>query len=193
MILHLFHQVEGFMEVESPSVLLGYHRLSEQTKSSLNLIKEKTRIQLFVTIEPQLQPAPPMPEKFETNESDVLLHNAQLWLSAARAKFPTRTYKAMASDLDGKKIFVTRYIRPQNPPEELILENDIPEIQKMRLLARYVSMIPYIADSVQFPDLCDIWTASDVSISLFSDLNLLIFLVPAFIYIYLALKTRKCI
>ena len=130
----------------------------------MNTIQDKTRIQLFVTIEPQLQPAPPMPEKFETNESDALLHNAQLWLSAVRSKYPKRTYKVMASDLDGKKIFVTRYIRPQNPPEELILENDIPELHKMHLLARYVSMIPYIADSVRFPDLCDIWTASDVSV-----------------------------
>lgn len=153
------------MEVESPSVLLGYQRLSEQRKNTLNTIQDKTRIQLFVTIEPQLQPAPPMPEKFETNESDALLHNAQLWLSAVRSKYPKRTYKVMASDLDGKKIFVTRYIRPQNPPDELILENDIPELHKMHLLARYVSMIPYIADSVQFPDLCDIWTASDVSLT----------------------------
>ena len=45
------------------------------------------------------------------------------------------------------------------------MDNEIPDLQKMKLLARYVSMIPYIADSVQFPDLCDIWTASDVSLT----------------------------
>jgi len=150
------------MHVDSPPVLLGYQRLSERP-SALNLIKDKTLIQLFITIEPQLQPAPQMPEKFETNESDALVHNSQLWLSSVRTKFQKRAFKVMASDLNGKKVFVTRYIRAQNPPEELILDNDIAELQKMKLLARYVSLIPYIADSVQFPDLCDIWTTSDVS------------------------------
>ena len=143
-------------------MLLGYQRLSEQP-TSLNLIKDKTLIQLFITIEPQLQPAPQMPEKFETSESDTLVHNSQIWLSSLRTKYPKRAFKVMVSDLDGKKVFVTRYIRAQNPPQELILDNEIPEIQKMKLLARYVSLVPYISDSVQFPDLCDIWTTSDVS------------------------------
>ncbi|XP_066919925.1 coiled-coil and C2 domain-containing protein 2A-like [Clytia hemisphaerica] len=155
-------KVEGFLHVDAPPVLLGYNRSQQRdNRNSLNLIQDKTLIQLFITIEPQLQPAPQMPEKFETSESDLLVHNSQVWLNAVRSKHPDRTFKAMASDLDGKKVFVTRYIRPQNPPEELIVDNDIPDLQKMKLLARYVSMIPYIADSVQFPDLCDIWTASD--------------------------------
>lgn len=142
--------------------MLGYQRSAE--KSTLNLIKDKTLIQLFVTIEPQLQPAPQMPEKFETNEDNQLVHNAQIWLSTLRSKFPKRPYKLMASDLDGKKVFVTRYIRAQKPPDELILDSEIPELQKLKLLARYVSLIPYVSDSVQFPDLCDIWTTSDVRI-----------------------------
>ena len=32
-------------------------------------------------------------------------------------------------------------------------------------IARYVSMIPFIADSAAFPDLCDIWATSEVSIN----------------------------
>ena len=155
-------QVDGFIHVNSPSVLLGYNH-GEERPSGLSLIKDKTFIQLFVTIEPQLQPAPPMPEKFETNEDDTLVHNSQVWLAALRSKFPKREYKTMVSDIDGKKVFLTRYIRAQHPPDELILEKDIPDVQKMKLLARFVSLIPYIADSVQFPDLCDIWTTSDVS------------------------------
>ena len=32
-------------------------------------------------------------------------------------------------------------------------------------IARYVSMIPFISDSAAFPDLCDIWATSEVSIN----------------------------
>ena len=45
---------------------------------------------MFITIEPQLQPAPPMPEKFETTEDDTLVHNAQVWLTDLRKKYPKR-------------------------------------------------------------------------------------------------------
>ena len=117
---------------------------------------------MFITIEPQLQPAPAMPEKFETIEDDTLVHNAQVWLTDLRKKYPKRNYKTMVSDLDGKKVFLTRYIHPQKPPAELILDPEIPAMQKMKLLARFVSLLPFISDSEQFPDKCDIWTTSGV-------------------------------
>ena len=66
------------------------------------------------------------------------------------------------TDLDGKKLFVTRYLHPQKPPAELVDNNDTESVDKrMKLLSRFVSLIPYISDSVQFPDLCDIWTSSE--------------------------------
>jgi len=154
-------KVDGFLEVGTPTMLLGYKSSREQTgQLAASLKKERTLIQMFVTIEPQLQPAPPMPEKFETSEEDLLVHNAQIWLTELRSKYPKREYKAMVSDLDGKKVFLTRFIHPQKPPNELVLDAEIPDIQKMKLLTRFVSLIPYIADSVHFPDLCDIWTSS---------------------------------
>lgn len=152
-------KVEGFLQVNSPSVLLGYKRGDKQ--NNLNLIQDRTLVQMFVTIEPQLQPAPPMPEKFETSENDTLVHNSQVWLSALRGKHPKREFKTMVSDIDGKKVFLTRYLYAQQPPNELILNNDVDIFQKCKLLARFVSLIPYVADSVQFPDLCDIWATSD--------------------------------
>ena len=68
----------------------------------------------------------------------------------------------MVTDLDGRKLFVTRYLHPQRPPEELIAHNDQePAEKRMKLLARYVSLIPYMSDSVQFPNVCDIWCTSE--------------------------------
>eukprot|EP00112_Aurelia_sp_Birch-Aquarium-sp1_P013608 Seg2891.1 transcript_id=Seg2891.1/GoldUCD/mRNA.D3Y31 product="Coiled-coil and C2 domain-containing protein 2A" protein_id=Seg2891.1/GoldUCD/D3Y31 len=164
-------KVKGLMRINTPPVLLGYQPsrttsvgFSGATQSSGS--KCETYLQLFVTIEPQLQPAQPIAEKFETNESDTLVHNAQVWLSAVRASHAGREYKTMVSDLDGKKVFVTRYIRPQKHPDGLITDTTLPAKQVMRILARYVSLIPYIPDSVQFPDLCDIWTTSEQFLSM---------------------------
>ena len=37
-------------------------------------------------------------------------------------------------------------------------------------VARYVSLIPFISDSVTFPGMCDIWSTCDVSITLNNDI-----------------------
>ena len=158
--------VEGFLHVNSPPVILGYQSSQASDSQALGhvgvgLVKAQTYLQVFITIQPQLQPAPLIADRFETRESESLQHRSKLWLAPLNAKFTDRNYKAMVSDLEGQKVFVTRYIRAQKPPNELILEDAIPEHQKMRLVARFVSLIPYIADSAQFPDLCDIWATSD--------------------------------
>ena len=35
------------------------------------------------------------------------------------------------SDLDGKKVFVTRYIKAQRPPDGIISDTNLPSIQTM--------------------------------------------------------------
>ncbi|XP_065666713.1 coiled-coil and C2 domain-containing protein 2A isoform X3 [Hydra vulgaris] len=160
-------KVDGFIEINTPPILLGYRCDYDKNKES-QLIKHKTLIQLFITIEPQLQPAPHLPEKFETNEDDMLVHNSQIWLADLRNKFPRRNYKAMVTDIVGKKVFLSRFIRRQKPPDELMLDESVPISQKIKLLSRFVSLIPFISDSVQFPDICDIWTTSDQFLQMLS-------------------------
>lgn len=153
------NKVEGTFRVNTPPVLLGYHKRGRHSGAGdLGIIaRNDTLLTLFVTIEPPLQPSQPLAERFESNEDDKLLHNAQLWLQGLRKKFPKREYKALATNLAGKKVFLTRYIRSQNPPAELLEETQY----KMERIARYVSMIPFISDSAAFPDLCDIWATSE--------------------------------
>ncbi|KAL9987685.1 hypothetical protein ACROYT_G002032 [Oculina patagonica] len=158
--IYFNNKVEGTFRVNTPPVLLGYHKRGRHSgaPSDLGIIsRNDTLLTLFVTIEPPLQPSQPMAERFESNEDDKLLHNAQLWLQGLRKKFPKREYKALATNLAGKKVFLTRYIRSQNPPAELLEETQY----KMERIARYVSMIPFISDSAAFPDLCDIWATSE--------------------------------
>ena len=68
--IFVYFQVKGLMKINSPPVLLGYEPSrttisfgptggAQQRQSS----KCETYLQLFVTIEPQLQPAQPLAEK----------------------------------------------------------------------------------------------------------------------------------
>ena len=61
------------MRVNSPPVLLGYQSSHSSAMSgysasahNMSTIKGQTYLQLFITIEPQLQPAQPMAEKVRT-------------------------------------------------------------------------------------------------------------------------------
>ncbi|XP_048583350.1 coiled-coil and C2 domain-containing protein 2A isoform X3 [Nematostella vectensis] len=149
-------KVDGTFRVNTPSVLLGYE-YQKRTTGPGTSSRSDTLLTMFVTIEPPLQPSQPMAERFESNESEKLLHNAQIWLSGLKKKFPKREFKALATDLTGKKVFITRYIRSQKPPEDLLGQSQ----KEMELLARYVSLVPYVSDSAAFPDLCDIWATSE--------------------------------
>lgn len=158
--IYFNNKVEGTFRVNTPPVLLGYHKRGRYSGAPADLgiiSRNDTLLTLFATIEPPLQPSQPMAERFESNEDDKLLHNAQLWLEGLRKKFPKREFKALATNLAGKKVFLTRYIRSQNPPDELLEETQY----KMERIARFVSMIPFVSDSAAFPDLCDIWSTSE--------------------------------
>ncbi len=63
------------MRINSPPVLLGYQSGSSGMggfSSSNQTRKANTYLQLFVTIEPQLQPAQPMAEKVSWTALDII-------------------------------------------------------------------------------------------------------------------------
>jgi hypothetical protein len=55
-------------------------------------------------------------------------------------------------DINGQTVFLSRYIRPQNPP---------PGIDTLQSISRYVSMIPVIPNRTAFLADCIIWCTSD--------------------------------
>ncbi|EDO29032.1 predicted protein [Nematostella vectensis] len=165
-------KVDGTFRVNTPSVLLGYE-YQKRTTGPGTSSRSDTLLTMFVTIEPPLQPSQPMAERVRINRvekhavwcdenMDKSLKSSQILTTK---KLPTKQRdmrladRALATDLTGKKVFITRYIRSQKPPEDLLGQSQKEMVRE--LLARYVSLVPYVSDSAAFPDLCDIWATSE--------------------------------
>ena len=95
-----------------------------------------------------------------------MLEKAQKWTEKYVKKFKDREVKPTAMDTEGRTVFVTRFLRPIRPPDELI-ENGETSLETTVNVAKFVQMIPFVADSLIFPGLCDIWSRCDVNESFF--------------------------
>ncbi|XP_048762965.2 coiled-coil and C2 domain-containing protein 2A-like isoform X2 [Ostrea edulis] len=154
-------KIEGTFKLNKPPVLLGYTQgPDEEEGTTPGSHEENTYISIFMTIEPPLQPPEAMRERFATTEDEKLLQYAENWEKTLNAKFKDREYKTTVIDVNGKTVFVTRYFKALEPPQEIFEKADT-EVKKMEVVARYVSMIPSVSDSVVFPGLCDIWSTCD--------------------------------
>nr|XP_014121048.1 coiled-coil and C2 domain-containing protein 2A isoform X4 [Zonotrichia albicollis] len=99
--------------------------------------------------------------RFDTQEDEKLLQAAEKYEAECTSKFPSRQCLTTVIDLDGKTVFITRYIKPLNPPQELL--DAVPNRSQTaaELVARYVALIPFLPDIVSFAGICDLWSTSD--------------------------------
>lgn len=79
-------QVEGTFRVNTPPVLLGYHKRGRHSgaPSDLGIIsRNDTLLTLFVTIEPPLQPSQPMAERVTLIVFCLIFKSAQTVMSVS--------------------------------------------------------------------------------------------------------------
>ena len=173
--IYINSRVEGKFKLNVPRVLLGYNKehniqpqLLQDSSSLMALptasIDRNSYISIFITVEPPLAPQPPLREIFETTEDPHLINISALYEKDYKEKFPNRSISNLVSDDNGKSVFITRFISPQNPPAELIPEDTAyyNHNSTLRKIARFVSLIPYYQDSIIFAAKCDIWVTSEL-------------------------------
>ncbi|OQR72459.1 hypothetical protein BIW11_01302 [Tropilaelaps mercedesae] len=157
--VYINSKIEGTFRMDSPPILFGYEYESKQWPTSGEL-SNFILLSLFITIEPPLQLPRTIYEKLPSGEPDEIFSKASKFQEDMGNKFPNREIRCLTACIEGKMVLVTRFVHPIMPPRDLLFDTD-PLQTKMERLARFVSLIPTVSDSILFPGICDIWTTCE--------------------------------
>ncbi|XP_024898116.1 protein CC2D2B isoform X3 [Pteropus alecto] len=105
-------------------------------------------------------------QQSEFSDQIDVLQRAQSFKKNCKAVFPNRRITTTVFNDEGIQILVTRYIKALNPPQQLLDIFLHDSNATLDLIARFVSLIPIMPDTLDENDDFDIWMTSERCISL---------------------------
>ncbi|XP_040600610.1 protein CC2D2B [Mesocricetus auratus] len=163
-------EISGTFQVNIPPILLGYTwsntYVPPREDCSGQNPKECTFLNIFATIEPQISYITFNPKLDEFSDQIDILQRAQTFTRNCKAMFPNRRVVTTVFNSEGMQVFVTRYIKALNPPQQLLDIFLHDSNATLDLIARFVSLIPFTTETSDDNDGFDIWMTSEYCISL---------------------------
>uniref|UniRef100_I3M6E0 Coiled-coil and C2 domain containing 2B n=1 Tax=Ictidomys tridecemlineatus TaxID=43179 RepID=I3M6E0_ICTTR len=165
------HEISGTFQVNIPPVLLGYtwsktYVSPKEDYYNGQNFKECTFLNIFATIEPQISYIAFNPKLDKFSDQTDVLQRAQVFKKNCKLVFPNRRIITTVFNDEGIQILVTRYIKALNPPRQLLDTFLHDSNATLDLIARFVSLIPFMPDTLDENADCDIWITSERCISL---------------------------
>ncbi|XP_040847767.1 protein CC2D2B isoform X3 [Ochotona curzoniae] len=105
-------------------------------------------------------------QQSEFSDQMDILHRALIFEKNCKAMFPNRRIITTVLNDEGAQVLVTRYIKALNPPQQLLDIFLQDSNTTLDLIARFVSLIPFMPDTLDKNDGSDIWMTSERCISL---------------------------
>ena len=120
-------------------------------------------IKVLITVDPPPMRAPLISgHDFPVGAMDEnSLTVCQKWEGRLRSLFPNRRYLALANDINGRRVLASRFLRKIAPPQRVQAQLSHSARSAVLMSAQLVSSIPFIADSIVFPGVLDVWTSVD--------------------------------
>ncbi|XP_042545554.1 protein CC2D2B isoform X2 [Dipodomys spectabilis] len=105
-------------------------------------------------------------QQSEFSDQMDVLHRAEIFKKNCKTAFPNRRIITTVFNDEGIQILVTRYIKALNPPQQLLDIFLHDSNATLDLIARFVSLIPFMPDTSDENDCLDIWMTSERCINL---------------------------
>ncbi len=163
-------RLEAMVELNRPLIIFGYYtsvnnlfQFSQEEEVCKHGVNPE--VPTFVSISISLDPPIAVPNENEFEyypgfEDIKLLISGTRWVKDVKSyeMCIKRYIKLFVENAKGESVFVPRYLFPQRPPEAVVdLDTHPGNEVAIESVVRFVSLIPFIADTQAFNDLPDMW------------------------------------
>ncbi|PRP87284.1 coiled-coil and C2 domain-containing protein 2A [Planoprotostelium fungivorum] len=156
-------KVEGNLWIKKPIFSLSHSSDTSRKFHDMGIINiRETTLSIYFTLDPALgKPPPDVDEDYVENpsiEERETLKRVTNWMAMSKLSHPNRNLRQiLPQNLDGQTALALRYISPLAPPPSILEMEGLTEEVKIRATVRFVSLIPFLEDSVTFVGKTNVW------------------------------------